>query len=176
MPDISRRRFVTVVGGGAVASGVAVGASVVGRGKAPHVTSRGRGRWTGFGTVAVLAATRQDLVAVGAGAHHQHGVGNVPASHRTWSETIRVSVEVHNGTDKPILASPGQFRLRVGSAGSTVSPYDAGWSVGPLAASETVASWISYLAPPGNSDLWLEYAEPAGTGDLTFALAPEVAS
>jgi len=85
-----------------------------------------------------------------------------------------VDVEVHNGSDNPIMVSPGQFRLRVGGTGPTVSPHRAGWSVGPLGPSETVSSWISYLAPPGAFDLWLEYAEPGATAPQAFVISPGV--
>lgn len=174
MPEISRREFVTVLGGGAVVSTAAVGALAAGWGNVARVTTRGRGRWTRFGTVAVLGASRQHLSA--GNGHHQQAVSNVPAKHRTWSETVRVDVEVHNGSDQPILVSPGQFRLRLGAGGMTVTPYDAGWSVGPLGASETVASWITYLAPPGGADLWIEYAEPGATAPQAFAVDPVVSS
>lgn len=164
----------TVLGGGAVVSTAAVGALATGWGNAPRVTTRGRGRWTRFGTVAVLGATSGHLVA--RGGHNQKLVANTPVKHRTWSETVRIEVEVHNGSDQPILVSPGQFRLRLGGGGMTVTPYDAGWSVGPLGTSETVASWISYLAPPGGADLWIEYAEPGATAPQAFAVAPVVSS
>ena len=164
----------TVLGGGAVVSTAAVGALATGWGNFPRVTTRGRGRWTRFGTVAVLGATRQHLGA--AGGHHQKAVSNLPAKHQTWSEAVRIEVEVHNGSDQPILVSAGQFRLRLGAGGMTVTPYNAGWPVGPLGPSETVASWISYLAPPGGADLWIEYAEPGATAPQAFAVVPVVSS
>jgi len=116
MPEMSRRGFVTVVGEGTVASGAAVGALVVGWGNALRVTTRGRGRWTRYGTVAVLGASRQDLVASGGAVHHHIAAGQVSGGNHTRFETVSVDVEVHNGSDQAVMVSPGQFRLRAGSA------------------------------------------------------------
>lgn len=174
MPEISRRGFVAVLGGGAVASGAAVSTWVAGWPEDLRVRSRGRGRWTRFGTVAVLGATRRELVGADVGAHSHHAASTSVSADRTWSSRVEVEVEVHNGTDRPILVSPGQFRLRVGNTGPTVSPYDAGWPVGPLAPAATVASWVSYLAPDGDAELWVEYVDPAATAAQAFPIVPEV--
>jgi hypothetical protein len=174
MPEISRRGFVAVLGGGAVASTAAVSTLVAGWPDGARVKSRGRGRWTRFGTVAVLGATRRELVSADAGEHAHHAAMTSASTHTTWSGRVEVEVEVHNGTDRPILVSPGQFRLRVGNTGPTVSPYEAGWPVGPLAPAATVTSWVSYLAPDGDAELWVEYVDPAATAAQAFPIVPEV--
>lgn len=176
MSRLTRRGLGTVLVGGALASGAAIGAVVAGSGtvRPARVLSRGRGRWTAFGSVAVGAARRSTLGASAAGTHAAH-LGHTAESHSTWSDTVRVEVEVHNGTERPVLVSPGQFRLRVGSTGPTVSPYQAGWPVGPLSASSTLSSWVTYLAPPGAVDLLVEYVEPGAAAPATFVVNPEVA-
>jgi len=177
MSQLTRRGLGTVLVGGALASGTAIGAVVAGSDtvRPDRVLSRGRGRWTGFGSVNVGAARRATLAASAVGAQHQDHNIHVPKSHRTWSDTVRVDVEVHNGTERPILVSPGQFRLRVGSTGPTVTPYQSGWPVGPLSSSTTLSSWITYLAPPGAVDMWVEYVEPGATAPQAFVISPEVA-
>lgn len=177
MSQISRRGLGTVLVGGALASGTAISLVVAGSDtvRPDRVLTRGRGRWTGFGSVSVGTARRATLTASAVGAQHQNHSVHVPEEHRTWSDTVRVEMELHNGTERPILVSPGQFRLRVGSGGPTVTPYQAGWVVGPLSGSSTLSSWITYLAPPGASDMWVEYVEPGATAPQAFVIDPQVA-
>ena len=131
----------------------------VGRQRAP---SRGRGAWTSFGTVAVLGTHRHGSAETATQHTHEGG-------HEVWSDTVMAAVEIHNGSDRAILVSPGQFRLRVGSTGPTVSYYDSDRAPGVLEAGRTLRMWVSYLAP-ATGDLVLEYAEPGAAAPLTAAI------
>ena len=80
-------------------------------------------------------------------------------------------IEVHNGLDRPILLSPGQFRLQVGLDGPSVAPYDFELAVREVAAHATVSGWISYLAPPGGAAaLSLSYDDVARSEPTTLVL------
>lgn len=138
------------------------------------VVTRGRGSWTSFGTVAVLRAERQPRL--GGDPEHPGHAGEASLSpepgNRTWADRVVLEVEVHNGTDLPVLFSPGQVRLRVGSQGQTVTPEDADRSAGGLAAGATERVRISYLAPTGVSDLGAELSDPHLDDVLLLELPP----
>jgi hypothetical protein len=133
--------------------------------------SRGRGATTAFGSVAVLSAAREARHDFLAHAHHDSvsAVGRLP--NLTWSTVVRIQVEVHNGSGHPMLLSPGQFRLRVRRAGTTVSPYAVGRPAAAVASGETVQTWVSYLAPAEETELRVEYDDPARADPLGFDLS-----
>jgi hypothetical protein len=122
-------------------------------------------------TVSVLGSRRGSLRAGHASHSHHAPPSTVAAEHLEWSDTVVTDVEVHNPTQRPLLVSPGQFRMRVGGDGPTVSYYDSERAVGVLAAGRTVRMWISYLVPPGSPPLSLEYAAAGATGVLSVPLA-----
>lgn len=172
MGQLGRRRLVALLFGGAFASGVATHLlfdSFGANGRRP--VSRGRGAPTAFGSVAVLGSRREALPQATA-VVHGHGVDGAVLPDWTWSDMVRVDVEVHNGTDRELLMSPGQFRLRVGRDGPTVTPYDAELAPGPLAAGATATTWVSYLAPAEATELWVEYSEAGASDVLETRLHP----
>ena len=169
MSNVTRRTLLLAFTGSAVCGAGVVALYSAGGGDGSSI-SRRRGARTSFGSVAVLGA-HQHLAEAGAAYPHGHAGGR----HSVWPNTVLTEVEVHNGTRRPVLVSPGQFRLRVGKDGPTVSYYDAERPVAALAAGMTERLWISYLAPDRADDLYLEYTEagarrpvstplPAGSG------------
>jgi hypothetical protein len=160
------RRTALAATGGLLLSGAAGAWLTLGRGSSGSPT-RGRGRWTSFGTVTVLGA---DRLAGGAAHHattHVHTVvdAGTLAVHDPWRDTVVVDVEVHNGGREPLLVSPGQFRLRVGD-GPTVSLYDSDRPPGPVPAGSTTRMRISYLAPPPGDELTVEFTEAGAVSGL----------
>jgi hypothetical protein len=150
MVEVDRRRAVLIVGWSAVALGAMSALSVDRAG-----TGRGRGVWTTFGSVAVLAHRRGVETGVVSGHGHDGGTAS-----RTVSRVHRIDVEVHNGTARPLLFSPGQFRLRLASDGPSMTPFDAGMAPAALAAGSTVQTWVSYLLPPeADDDAAVEFTE-----------------
>lgn len=181
----SRRQVFTVLlGAGAVATAAAVAAPAIVstvRDESGRTTiTRGRGAPTSFGSVAVVSASLAPRTPRAAQASHGgHAAATADdatvAAHNPWADALRVDIEVHNGLDRPILLSPGQFRLQVGPDGPSVAPYDFELAVREVAAHTTVSGWISYLAPPGGAaTLSLSYddvARPEPT-TLVFEVAP----
>jgi hypothetical protein len=176
MTEISRRRILVVLGGTAASAAIANAALTRGR-SSPGLT-RGRGQWTSFGSVSLLAWSRLALAPSAAGRHqpqhrHQHLAPAVPvpsAVHGAWTDAVVVDVEVHNGARTPIALSPGQFRVRVDDDGPTVSLYRANRSPGPMTAGSTTTLRISYLAPPQERRLSLEFEDAVAM--TTVALGP----
>lgn len=163
MNEVSRRTLLLTFAGSAIcgAGAVALRAGAPGR----SAVTRGRGAWTSFGSVAVLGA-HQHPAPAGLAQPHGHTGGR----HAVWPNTVLAEVEVHNGTKRPVLLSPGQFRLRVGHDGPTVTYYDAERPVAALPAGMTERMWISYLAPSLAADLYLEYTEAGGGRVLSTPL------
>jgi hypothetical protein len=83
---------------------------------------------------------------------------------------VLVGVEVHNGLDRPVLFSPGQFRLRVGADGPTVTAYDAARAPGGLPARSTLTTWVRFRAPEDAEDLAVEFTDPDATDVLSLQL------
>jgi hypothetical protein len=165
MTEISRRSL--VVGAGATA--VSLAGAVVLREPGTSAPNRGRATRTSFGSVALLAWSRAELMPAGPHAaghgHVARGVGApVPSAvHGAWTAAVTVDVQVHNGADAPMELSAGQFRMRVDRDGTTVSLYRADRRPGSVAAGSTTALRISYLAPPPERALSLEFAD---AGDM----------
>ena len=167
MITMSRRSAFVALGGSAL-SGIATGAWFR-RGPAVAASAAGRGA-PGTGAVAVLAARRGTVGAAGGDGHGGHtGVGS--SGHHGWSGTVVADLEVHNPSRRPLLVSPGQFRLRIGRTGPTVSFYDSERAVGVLSAGASVRMWISYLAPPEATELSLEYAAAGATAPVALPLS-----
>jgi hypothetical protein len=166
------RRHVVLGLGGTLTSGVSARAWLGRDSDARRPPTRGRGKWTTFGSVALLGWNRRDHATAGVPAHHGSGQAEgAPANpHGVWTETVLVGVEVHNGLDRPLLFSPGQFRLRVGDHGPTVTAYDAERPPGGLPARSTLTTWVSFLAPPDASDLSVEFTDPDAAGVLSMRL------
>ena len=177
----SRRQVFTVLlGAGAVATVAAAAApaimSTVRNESGGTTITRGRGAPTSFGSVAVVSASLAPRTPRAAqsrhGGHAATAAGDATvAAHSPWADAVRVDIEVHNGLDRPILLSPGQFRLQVGPDGPSVAPYDFDLAVREVAAHTTVSGWISYLAPPGGAPrLSLSYDDVARSEPTTLVL------
>jgi hypothetical protein len=97
---------------------------------------------------------------------HGHSGGTQPAPrwpqpvNLTWGDVVLVEVELTNASLEPVLFSPGQLRLRLAPAATTVTPQDAGRGPGTIAAGATEHHWISYLAPLGSTAMDLEFTDP----------------
>jgi hypothetical protein len=155
MQDLGRRDLLSLVsaGGLAAVTVVLIRATTADRDR----VTRGTGRATSFGSVAVLGAVRRSRQGASQVTDTGHGLGHddVDQGHG-WPDLVRVRVEVHNGTRRDLLTSPGQFRLRVGPDGPTVSPF--AWEHGPgaLSARTTRAGWVDFLAPQ-EQELWVDF-------------------
>jgi len=166
------RRTALVATGGLLLSGTAGAWLTLGR-RISGSPTRGRGRWTSFVPVAVLGAARHAGGAAHQAGTHDHAApaGTTLAVHDPWRDTVEVDVEVHNGTDRPMLVSPGQFRLRVGADGPTVTLYGADRAAGELPAGSTTRMRISYLAPPPGEALAVEFTEAGAVSGARVGLA-----
>ena len=176
--QLSRRSLFLGVGG-TVTSGVAARAWLGGGSGGRRAPTRGRGTWTTFGSVALLGWNRRPHDTANVATHHP---GVAPFSddglknpHGIWSETVLVGVAVHNGRDRPLLFSPGQFRLRVGTDGPTVTAYDAERPPGGIPADSTLTTWVSFLAPKGSDDLSVEFADQDAADVLSMRLGRSTA-
>lgn len=191
---VPRRHVVGLLLGGLAA---AVGApALLRRGDAPAPTdgvagartvlSRGRGTWTGTGSIAVLGLTRcggeghpghADRIDHTDGAEptvdensHASPARRVHPRHQVWPDVVTIDVEVHNGLASAILFSPGQLRLQIGPDGPTVTPLAAGSGPRPAAGGSTIRTWVSYLAPGSAAELRLQYSEPGNRVVAVLAL------
>lgn len=171
------RRHVFLGLGGTLTTGVAARAWLGGGSGSGRSPSRGRGKWTTFGSVALLGWNRQHhdtmSAAIRHGGGHQGGHqadDGLANPHGVWAESVLVGLEVHNGLDRPMLFSPGQFRLRVGADGPTVTAYDTERPPGALPAGSTLTTWVSFLAPKGADDLAVEFADPDADDVLAMRL------
>ncbi len=174
----SRRRVLAMVGTGA-ALPVIGSLWLFANPDQPQPTrtvGRGRTPWTCFCSVAVLTAVREARRDAGAHLHEDAAPSGGPLVNRTWSTTVRVQVAVHNAADRAVLLSPGQFRLRVGAAGTTVAPYDVERPASLIPAGKTLDTWISYLAPAEESDFSLEYDDTGLSHPLDLRLSLPAAS
>jgi hypothetical protein len=173
MVVISRRHALVVLGGGAATAAVARLALF--RGQSSSDVTRGRGQWTSFGSVALLASSRLALESPAAAGHH-HTVSSTPvpsAVHGAWTDAVRVEVEVHNGSRRAMALSPGQFRVRVDGSGPTVSLYRADGGPGALEPGTTSTLQITYLAPPRGRPLSLEFADAGAMRTLALGSLDE---
>jgi hypothetical protein len=176
MAELTRRQVLTAAGGGLAAVAVTglVGNAVV-RVLAPTLFGD-LSRATAFGRVAVLGARREHHAAAGL----THGGARVALpdhlapQHLPWSDHVRVDIQVENASRRPVLLSPGQFRLRIGGAGPTVSLYDAGHQVLALAAGTALTTWVAFLAPPGVSEFGVEYTEAGAATPHIFRVVTGV--
>lgn len=129
---------------------------------------------TSFGTVSLLGARVS-----GRTASHGHDTATTAAAgaaaaaatlaaHRTWPGLLRVDVAIANLLERAVAFSPGQFRLRVGADGPTVTALDTELTPGALAAGRTVRTWLTFLVPASPALLSLSFEDTAAT--LSLAL------
>lgn len=172
--QLSRRDAMVGLGGCALAAFAAGTYAVnrVGRSESPSLV---QGSWTSFGSVAVRGWSRRahaDGAAVSGHSHHDAPgpVGPLDGQHDVWGQNVVVAVEVHNDLERPLLFSPGQFRLRVGRVGPSVMPYDAQGSAESVPAGGTLTTWVSFLAPQDGDDLAVEFTEAGSVRSLSMVL------
>ena len=157
-PLLWPRRQTFLMLAGALTAGAGTIALIRAEGKSAVAITRGRGAWTSSGTIAVLGFSRH-LRTVGHSGEHVPSASTAVVGH-TWPVVLTAKITLHNGLNRPLLVSPGQLRLQVGSEGPTVSPLDAGFRAGPQAAGATLTTWVSYLTPDDERPLTLQYSEP----------------
>lgn len=174
MVRLTRRGALMGIGGSVVVAATA-GTCSADRPRESRSPTRGPGRWTTFGSIALLGWTEHthttDTSVHGPGQHEgagQQHLGGGP--HLIWPQIVVIAVEIHNGLDRALLFSPGQFRLRVGPGGPSVAPYDTeGWAEG-LAAGSTRTTWVSFLAPRDAADLAVEFTEAGAAQTVSTVL------
>jgi len=152
-------------------------------GRLARLGSDGRAAFaSGESALARLAAGPAAGPAGGAGVRqqpvHDHSGGvpgrSIPGTrwpqpeNHTWGDIVIVELRVHNSATEPMLFSPGQLRLRAGRMPATITPQDAGRPPGAIGPSETVLTWISYLAPQEATEFLLDFTDPAD--DTAIAL------
>lgn len=131
------------------------------------------GRGTGGTQIRRVSTTEQP----GSDAHgHDDGTlgdaaGPEPLN-LTWADVVLLEVQLQNAGPAPVLFSPGQLRLRLGSSAVTVTPRDSDRYPGPLAPHSSEHLLISYLAPRGSAELELDYSDEQQDRTYRLALPP----
>jgi hypothetical protein len=87
----------------------------------------------------------------------------------TWADVVLLEVQLQNAGAVPVLFSPGQLRLKLGSSAVTVTPRDSDRNPGPIAPHSSEHLLISYLAPRDSPELELDYSDDQQ--DRTYRLA-----
>jgi hypothetical protein len=93
----------------------------------------------------------------GAGGAHASAHEAEPGAVR--SDVVRIEVRLGNRLDRPVVFSPGQFRLRVRGARGTISPVDPRRRPGAIAAGQTLAQPLAFIVPSPLTDLTVEFAD-----------------
>jgi hypothetical protein len=88
--------------------------------------------------------------------------------HGAWTDAVVVDLDVRNDRTELLGLSPGQFRLRVGSTGPTVSLYSADRDAGVLGAGSAARMRITYLAPPPDQELSVEFDDTGARTTLSL--------
>jgi hypothetical protein len=174
MTEMSRRGLVIVVGAGTLASAFGLahpfGSATV---------EQGQRHRTSFGSVTLLGSARVAAATAGAhgAAHAAHAAtvagraADVPVGsrvHGAWTDAVVVDLDVRNDRTQLLGLSPGQFRLRVGATGPTVSLYSADRDARVLAAGAAARMRITYLAPPPDQELSVEFDDPGAGARLVL--------
>jgi hypothetical protein len=181
----TRRQFGAMVVGGAAV--VAVGSAVVATTSGVLPSAPGAAR-TSFGSVAIERAKRVTRFGSGTFAvvsdpgGHGHGSPYAPADpsrepvNLTWADVVVLWLAVKNAGPAPVHLSPGQLRLRIVGAGTTVTPRNFGAARLEIPPGGSASTWISYLAPAaGASGFLAEFTDPALDGALTLTLPATLA-
>ncbi|MGZ8743552.1 MAG: hypothetical protein ACXWXO_11585 [Nocardioides sp.] len=163
MSGISRRSALLATIGG-MASAASVSAWLV-RGWADETApAQGRRIRTSFGSV-LLVASRWEA---GPGLA---GATSSGESEAVWLDRVIVLVEVRNQSQRPVRIAPGQFLLRVGQQGPTMTFVGAEPYGGIIAAGRMLHLRLTFLTPSQFSPLGLEYWEDGGQVSQVAALA-----
>jgi hypothetical protein len=88
----------------------------------------------------------------------------------TWGDVVVLDVELHNRGQEPVLFSPGQLRLRLLPAETTITPQDSDRSPGVLGPNSKERVLISYLAPHDLTRLELEFSDEQNDQVVQLAL------
>jgi hypothetical protein len=113
-----------------------------------------------FGPVVVEAVER--------GGHDRHGARHDDPADR--SDEVRVRVALTNRLDRPVAYSPGQFRLGLAGAGSTISPVDPTPPPDSIPAGATIEQRLAFVVPVRRSSLSLVFEDVGARGPSTIAL------
>ncbi|NKX50593.1 hypothetical protein HER39_08435, partial [Arthrobacter deserti] len=107
--------------------------------------------------------------------HDGHGAavirGAAQPANRTWGDHLALQLEVSNDSDRDVLFSPGQLRLKLGQDGPSVTNRASDAAAGRLPAGATQRYWISFLAPSDAAGLAAEFTDPWLGEDKPLALA-----
>ncbi|WP_461190151.1 hypothetical protein [Arthrobacter sp. Z4-13] len=90
----------------------------------------------------------------------------------TWADVVLLEVQLQNAGAVPVLFSPGQLRLKLGSTAVTVTPRDSDRNPGPIAPHTSEHLLISYLAPRNSPELELDYSDEQQDRTYRLALPP----
>lgn len=180
---VSRRSFALLAGGGAVAGMLGGGLVAIALSGWPAENVPARRARTSFGTVELLRAGRTvrpglESAAVHAAVSGQHAEPDTSrqSTNHTWGDVVVLELTVANHTVRPLLLSPGQLRLRAGTAGLGIAPFDSARKPGELQAGATEVMWISYLAPTDADFFSAEFSDPFLDRPLLLELPPLVFS
>lgn len=171
--EISRRRFVVVLGGGVAAIAVAGGYGFAAKDWSPANSSLWtvrivRARKGARLTADALTANDTSGHADGHSDSHSDGHsdgGSTSATlfpqpaNLTWGDAVVLELELLNTAAVPMLFSPGQLRLKLAD-GLTITPQDASRSPEAIAAGAVERLWVSYLAPSDATDFFVEFTDP----------------
>lgn len=83
---------------------------------------------------------------------------------------LEVAVAVTNRLDRPVLHSPGQFRLRVGTDGPTITALRSSIRPGTLGPGATLDLRLVFIAPRNDPRLLIEFQDPEGLRPLRIRL------
>ena len=162
------RLAVTVVLGLAVVGGV-ISSQVLSRTTAPAVpVAVGRGPFSIGQTIRTtwgyLAAESVQSVAGVNNADLGHAAGaggNVHDLVTQGQQELQVTLALTSAQQSRLVSyAPSQFRLRVGTAKTTIPPRLATLLRGQLQPLAVVEGHVGFLVPSGGGQLWLEYADP----------------
>lgn len=163
MSGISRRSAL-VVACGSLASAASVGALLVSGWVHHTVPAGGRRIRTSFGSVQVVASRWE-------AGEQPVASGHSGAATAGWSDRVVVLVEVHNDSRQLVRVAPGQFRLRVGTAGPSVDYLRAEPHGGLVAPGRVLDLLLTFAVSPDSTTFGLEYWEPGADASLVAAAA-----
>jgi hypothetical protein len=111
----------------------------------------------GWKAAASFGPLTVERVERGAGGAHASAHEAEPGAVR--SDVVRVEVRLGNRLDRPVVFSPGQFRLRVRGARGTISAVDPRRTPGSIGTGDTLAQPLAFMVPAPLTDLTLEFAD-----------------
>ena len=170
------RRHVFLGLGGTLTTGVAARAWLGGGSGSGRSPSRGRGKWTTFGSVALLGWNRQRhdtmSAAIRHGGGHQGGIKRTTAGEPARG-LDRDRAGRGRGAQRPRPTDAVLTGAVPAAGGCRRSDRDGvrhRAATGALPAGSTLTTWVSFLAPKGADDLAVEFADPDAADVLALRL------